>query len=139
MLKEADIVEALSVLVNDYWKEKASPYLLSFVEPALTERGINYKEMLGDERLKAFVKRTKGKTTYDVVEHPSQRAKVGLIPPDATFSYPSVEAEMVAPTRRVSEGELLLLNFLRSVAKLPDDDLNAINIPLRVFVKLVEK
>lgn len=125
------------------WQSGEQPYWLSMLAPDLKPLGIDYKSILGEERLKAFVKRTEGETTYRVVEHPRIKAKVGLVPWEQTFVF-TIEAAAESGRENsrsdvVYGREKVVLAFLKSLAKLSDDELDSVVLPTRVLVKLLDR
>ncbi|HEX7876185.1 MAG TPA: hypothetical protein VF489_06325 [Sphingobium sp.] len=141
---EADIVEFLAGKAKAAWDdpENSRPYLLSFTGPDFREAGINYQSALIGERLKAFVERTEGENSYRVVKHPTQSAKIGLVPWGVDFQFEDVGT----PTARARDRQdrhagqgSILIEFLNALSALPERDLEGMVIPARVLVKLAKK
>jgi hypothetical protein len=138
---EGKIIEFLAEKAKDAWKDE-HPYLLSFAGPDMAKASIDYRAILDGERLKAFVERTAGKDTYQIVKHPHQKAKVAIVPSDADFSFKDIDQEIGSSRsahRRVGERGATLLNFLDVLSELPAEDLDGVVIPARALVKLAKK
>lgn len=138
---EDTIIRFLTEKANASWRDQ-KPYLLSFATPDMLDAQIDYKAILGGERLKAFVERTATEGGYRLVKHPHQRAKVGIVPDGVVFEFDDAVQEETVPTRMVpgeqAQGSVLL-NFLSALSSLPEEDLNGIVISTRVLVKLARK
>ena len=135
-----DIQRVLSEKAKERWETEKRPYLLSDVGLDMKIRGIDYRAILGEERVKGFVQRTQEAAGYRLVAHPSQKAKIGIVPAGVDFSFAEAsEADgeqarkPVEPSRR--EGPVIA--FLRAVSRLPDEDQDAVIIPVRVLTKLL--
>jgi hypothetical protein len=138
---QKDLEVFLKSKAYHFWQEE-QPYLLSQAGPELKAAKIDYRTILGDEKLKAFVKRTGVTGGYRLVEHPIQKAKVGIVPADVQFSFPTARTDGASAERRlttVSDRGRVVLAFLRALSSLTDEDLEAVSIPVRVLAKLVAK
>lgn len=124
------------------WAAEQQPYLLSSVAPDLKARGQDYRSALGEERLKAFVKRMGETGEFRVVEHPRQKAKVGIVPVGEDFEF-SEEGDRlpngpgVAARAFPSSRERTVLDFLRILGHLPDPLLEEVSIPTKVLARLL--
>lgn len=127
------------------WDNDSPPYLLSNLPSDLKPEGVDYREILGEEKLKAFAKRTEGAETYKLVEHPTQKAKIGLVPSNSNFEFLVDETLNEEPDINTaqrpkrSEGTRAVLDFLHTLSKLTDDELNQIIIPTKIWVKLITR
>ncbi len=142
-LTENDFKEFLRKSVEETWEATEEPYLLSFVADDLKKQGQDYKSALQDgERLKGFVKRVaQTEDVFTIVQHPSQLAKVGLVPHDKTYVFP-IEARDegktgVSPSK--SRNEAILVSFFHLLKDLPADILDDVHIPTRAIVELLRK
>ncbi len=138
---EDTIINFLTAKANAAWEDK-QPYLLSFAGPDLTDAQIDYRSVLDGERLKAFVERTSGEGGYQLVKHPHQKAKVGLVPHGAEFQFDDLDQEEPVSwdsSRSTQPHGSTLLDFLNALSKLPPEDLDGVVIPTRVLVKLARK
>lgn len=131
----------LAARADFFWKNGEQPYHLSLVAGDLKAEGVNYKDILGDEKLKAFVARTSDENGYRLVEHPLKKPKIGIVPADAKFEFTDIpplprsspNPKLLAP----SSQDRAVLDFLQVLSKLDDADLDTVIIPTRVFVKLL--
>jgi len=132
------ITKILKEKADQMWSELSQPYLLSLAGPELKSRGIDYLAALGGERLKAFVRRTAPQSGYRLVEHPTQKAKVGIVPSGIDFQFSEAEegAEPARP-RVPGNNAQVLVAFLRALRNLPGDDLDKVIIPTRVLVRIL--
>ncbi len=138
------LTQFLRERAQERWETDHQPYLLSLVATELREKGKDYREAIGEERLKTFVKRMAEASGYAVVEHSTQRAKVGVIPAGETFAFEQPEGDLTGPPskgreRVGSENERVVLAFLRALARLPEPLLDEVNIPAKVLVKLLAR
>ncbi len=145
MKSTSDLLAFLKEKAEKNWKEQEQPYFLSMVSPELREMNIDYKSILGAERLKTFVQRMRSESGFKIVEHPTQKAKIAIIPSSENFEFevdPKLNFTREAPLRdrRKSDNrEEAVLSFLRLLGDLPKDDLDAINIPVRVLARLIRQ
>lgn len=118
-----------------YWRERTSPVLLSALPKILETEDPNYRAVLGTRTLKVFIKETGEATGYRLVEHPTQRARVGVAPTAANYVFPlELEPKTVA-TKSHREATLA---FFRALATLPDAEFDKVVIPTSVLVKLLK-
>ncbi len=140
------LIAALADLARKHWDDTQpdhQPLLLSNIPPLLKTRGLDYREILGEQRLKDFAHAEESATTFAVVTHPVHKAKVGIIPSDETYTFPDDTPLTEAgrdrgPPRLPPTGghAVATIRFLRALAELPEEDLEGIVIPTRVLVKL---
>jgi hypothetical protein len=127
-----------------HWEESRSPYLLSNISPELKARGVDYRAVLGEQKLKDFVHANAG-LDFKVISHPAQRAKIGLIPAGEEYDFLTVETDAAegpieAPRKSVGGSRVgAMVSFLRALSHLTDEELDQIVIPTRVLVKLVAR
>jgi hypothetical protein len=139
---EADIITFLRAQADSSWKSAQEPFLLSQAPPGMKATGLDYRAILGDERLKAFVKRTEGPGGYRLVSHPSQKPKVGIVPAGENFEFQADdlgEGTERVPHRRTegAQSDYSSRAIVRALSRLSDDELDQIIIPTRIFVKLL--
>ncbi len=136
---EVELQNFLAERTAQHWKDsEGQPYPLSRVPLDLKEEKSDYKSIIFEEKLKDFVRRTQHDRLYKLVEHPVQKAKVGIIPPDENFEFPidPIHSEQAAYGPDYSDRGDALFAFLRALSKLPKEDIDAVVIPTRVLVKL---
>ena len=132
---EAALGAFLKEKAAENWKNEA-PYLLSSLAPDLRLESVSYREVIGaDETLKQFVQRTGETYGYKIVQHPSQKPKVGIVPADADFEFEDT-GQKPLQERRSGPPDGVLYNFLRALGKLPASEIDKIVIPTSVLVKL---
>lgn len=129
---------------QEAWDTNQQPYLLARLSPDLAKEGVNYKDVLGNQRLKDFVRSAPDR--IKVVTHPSQKAKIGLIPSDKDFEYDATPAptETKAPTPSSFSGKgsgsrrrYIVSNFLQLLSELDDADAAQVQIPTHILTKLM--
>lgn len=138
---ESGLISFFKERAEQQWDDNEQPYLLAAAPSHLRHVGVNYKEVLGEEKLKAFIKRTQGPDTFRLVEHPNQKPKVGVVPSTAEFSFAPTEPTAGPgdhPTNKV-DSEEVVMNFLRALGNLRDADLDGFTIPAKTLAKLVRK
>lgn len=129
---------------QEAWDKDQQPYLLARLSPDLVREGINYKDVLGNQRLKDFLRSAPNR--LKMVSHPSQKAKIGIIPPDKDFEYevmPALAAAKASPPSPVSERSggsrrrYIISNFLQLLSELDDVDAAQVQIPTHILTKLM--
>ena len=130
---------------RETWEAQQQPYLLSRLSPELSKEGIDYKGILGEQRLKEFM-RTAPAGRIKVVTHKTQKSRIGLIPADQEFEFETV-AEAVAqpPLVKPSGTEkgkrswraYIVSNFLQLVSELDEAEAAQVQIPLPLLTKLM--
>ena len=138
-VERTELGDHLRVIVNENWAQSERPILISLVPDHLRLRAPNedYKSALGSASLKTFVKSSQNEFGYRVVEHPTQKAKVGLVPEGTDYKFPDDEAKAVeANPDTFNKSGADGIALLKSLAKLSDSDLDKITIPVAVLAKL---
>lgn len=131
-----DLSSALREIAQDHWKIIQQPVLLSGVPTRLQEKlGGDYKEVLGGESLKSFIKTSGSKNGYQLVEHPTQRAKLGLIPGDVVFEFPEDEAKDVPLSSALTKQDID--GFVKVLKCLTAEELTRVTLPASLLVKLL--
>lgn len=129
---------------REAWEKDQQPYLLARLSPELAEEGMDYKSVLGGQRLKDFF--GGAAEQVKVVRHPSQKSKVGLIPADKDFAYveAAAPADRKAPPRTVtperfngSRRRNVVAHFLQLVSELDEADAAQVQIPTHILTKLM--
>ena len=140
------IIEIAAQRALEVWTARQQPYLLALLGPDLKARGVDYKEVLRPLRLKEFLQ-SEGPAKVKLVLHPTQRAKIGIIPKDQDFSYdasvvvPTVTSELDRSTQgavRPPTPRFVVMNFLQLVATLPKEEAEKVQIPTSVLAMLVK-
>lgn len=141
-MTENELKEFLRKSAEESWEATGEPYLLSFVANDLKGQGADYKSALPEnERLKSFAERVQeADQIFKVVQHPTQKAKVGLIPFDKTYAFPlEPREERKAAVVGRSRSEQVVLSFFDILKGLPDDVLDDVHIPAKAIVLLLRK
>lgn len=142
MNDDAKLVESLKTIASEYWRPD-SPIYLSNVPRILAKLLPDFRNILGERSLKSFTKTTEAEGTYRVVEHPTQREKIVLIPFDKEFQFAvdnespsvgSVESGVRSHGTRVKT-----LDFLACLAHLTEQERAQVVIPTTVLVKLLRR
>jgi hypothetical protein len=128
------------------WERDQQPYLLAFLSPDLTKEDVDYKEVLGGQRLKDFL--SAATAHIKLVFHPHQKSKIGIIPADKDYIFP-VAAPDPAPVvepKALSEERggrslrrYIVSQFLQLVADLDDEDAAQVQIPTHILAKLLRE
>jgi hypothetical protein len=130
--------------VQEVWDGHQQPYMLARLSPDLAKEGINYKKVLGETRLKDFFRAAANR--IKIVTHPTQKAKIGLIPPGENFEFAS---ETSASKPRVdlvsnliergrgSRRRVIVSNFLQLLSELDDTEASQVQIPTHILSKLM--
>jgi hypothetical protein len=137
------IVEFAAAQAATEWDAEQRPYLLARLSPDLAARGVNYREILGDQKLKDFIRTAAEK--IKVVTHPTQKSKIGLIPPDKTFEYTAEAGPAEEPTAAARRRERpsasrrhhIVMDFLHLVSELDDTEAALVQIPTNILTKLM--
>ncbi|MBN8815293.1 MAG: hypothetical protein J0J06_07595 [Sphingomonas sp.] len=142
-MTEDELVSYISAKTKEQWESYEAPYLLTSIATDLRKDGKNYKDVIGEERLKTFAKRLEEQGVVKVVEHPIQKPKIGVIPPEAEFAYTADDAhsdsERRLPRITKSSNEVVLIQFFRAIASLPDDLVEQVIIPTKVLAALTRR
>lgn len=138
--KQTNLISVIEELVDTYWEKNKEPLLLSNLSPLITQNinDENYKNELEGKSLKQFISSRGEKTGWKIVQHPIQLAKIGLIPSESGFQFSADENILksridVKPKNSRSSDAVALLDILK---KLPASELEKINLPISVLVKL---
>lgn len=131
------LVTALKEISDKYWAENNAPLLLSALPRMIEGKVPNYRSVLGSRTLKVFINETAEVGGYKLLEHPTQRVRVGVAPAAAQYEFPQ-EAPRPPRTIAVKSNQEATLAFFRALATLPDADLDKVVIPGSVLVKLLK-
>lgn len=137
MSTNSELDNTLRDIATEYWATHNRPLLLSNLPPLIEEKLQDYKELLRGASLKGYIKGREGACGYKLIEHPMQKAKVGIIPSDIEykFSPPPVDNPSV---RKSKADPGAIISFLAELAKLPEAEVEKIDIPVSVLVKLLK-
>ncbi|OCX24827.1 hypothetical protein [Pseudomonas graminis] len=135
-----EIKDAIHSITLEYWAAHSRPLLLSNLPPLVEAQVTNYKNMLEKRTLKSVIKEVAAEGQVRLVMHPTHKAKVGVVPTSAVYEFE--EEARPAPakdsdTSKPREDEPVLL-LLRALARLSPEELEKVNIPVAVLVKLLK-
>ena len=137
-----NLINKINDIVSAFWADKKRPLLLSSLPNELITAGIEDYKTIADGNLKKFIELPTEDSTYKLIEHPTQRAKIGVMPKEFEFNYDDVSSEkatMKRSNRPPLACEESTVAFLKSLSKLSDEELESIVIPTKVLVKLFRK
>jgi hypothetical protein len=120
------ITTKIKEISEEYWHDHCSPVLLSALPLILERAGRNYRAALGSRTLKGFIKETADEAGYKLVEHPSQQARVGVVPADADYHFPP-EPNHITKAIPAKSNKEATLAFFHALATLPE---RAVVLPL---------
>lgn len=138
---EKTFIAFLSNKTLETWGEGQRPYMLSSIAVDFKAVEGDYKEVIGQERLKVAVSRLSEGSDFKVIEHPFQRAKIGLVPKDVEFEFQEitqVNGKSSDRGRGIEQRHRAVLNFFKVLGELSPEDLDGVVIPARVLVKLLK-
>lgn len=137
---QQELVDILSDITKRHWSTHKKPLLLSSIPPLLVNQFQDYKIALSGRTLKRFVKETENleDSQYKYIEHPSQKAKVGLTPKEINYLFPEpTNSNEINPTF-LSDSEKSLINFLKALKNLSQEDQDKIHLPVSVIVNMIK-
>ena len=124
---------ALKTIAEEQWQQRRQPVFLSSLPPLLEAKGlVNYKEILGSQSLKDFLKDSGPSYGCKLVEHPTLRAKLALVPLDVPFDFTSDAAKPPAVSITPADVE----TFFRVLTFAAEDGSNFM-LPASVVTKLI--
>lgn len=140
MTTRQSLIKSLTGIALMHWETKGVPVLLSNIPPLLLNGEPNYKEFLGSQSLKQFIKDTEIEdgAQYQLITHPTQSAKLGLVPLPDGASFKFEESSILEPSISDRSSEKALIDFLKALKKLPAQDLAEVHIPVSVLVKMMK-
>lgn len=127
---------------KEVWDKSQKPYYLSFIAVDLAKSNIDYKPIIAPLRLRQWATVNEVAGTKLVI-HSKHKAKVGYIPENVEYSFDDEDLMEKPETAVVSKkshhrevDRRPLFNLLESLSKLSDKELEAIHIPVKIFVRL---
>jgi hypothetical protein len=134
-----DLADKIVALATANWAEVSQPLLLSRLGPDLKAKDFDYKEILDGQGLRNFIDKEVGELT--VAQHPQQFAKVGVHPASQTFSYSDAIVEDKVESSefdKLRKNRRAFYGFIQAISELPAEEIEGVNIPARVIVRLLE-
>lgn len=148
MADELEVKMALKRIADAHWAHRESPILLSELPKKLKDEAPNYKEVLGGKSLKAFAMAGGQGAGFKLIVHPSQPAKLGLVPEHVEFEFPNDEAHpqgdisavlgLGGVRTRIPRSQEPVLVLLRALRTLPSEELEKVVIPVSTLIKLLK-
>ena len=141
---EDELITFLTHQANQAWKaEPPQPYLLSNVTPDLKAQGKSYRGAVGEKGLAQWALSAE-QHKFTVVRHPTQKAKVGVIPFGEVYVFPEKRIESNAEnqplqTTGARRTKPIIVRFLESLSRLEQSDLVKIEIPVDIIAKLMKE
>lgn len=124
---------ALKSIADDHWQQRRQPVFLSALPKLLEARKVgDYKDALNGQTLKQFAKDFGPTYGCRLVEHPTLRAKLALVPLDVPFEF---DFEVRTPPEAGITPEDVA-TFFRVLAFAADDAPNLM-LPASVIAKLI--
>ena len=124
---------AIKSIADEHWQQRRQPVFLSSLPPLIEAKGLaNYKEILGGQTLKQFLKDTGPTYGCKLVEHPTLRAKLALVPLDVPFDFASEVPKPLAVAITQADVE----TFFRVLTFVAEDGSNLM-LPASVVAKLI--
>lgn len=135
MTKE-ELQSKLEKLTCDYWDKNQKPLLLSGLVPAIEREGILLSDVIGEVRIKEFIKQTSYEGAgYKLVVDPIHKARIGIIPSKENYSYSGrVDTSSNAT---LDASHKTTMDFLALIKQLPKDEADQVHIPIRILAKLL--
>ncbi len=124
---------ALKSIADEQWQQRRQPVFLSSLPPLLANKGLDsYKDILGTQSLKQFIRDSGPTFGCKLVEHPTLRAKLALVPLDVPFDF-AAEVRS-APATGITPDDVR--TFFRVLAFVAEDGADLM-LPASVVAKLV--
>lgn len=139
MKNEMDLKNAIVKHVGQEWRQ-GRILLTSHLGHLLRDDEIVPSEIIIGKSVTNFIRESVPEV--EVVKHPSQRAKIALIPKGEKYSFESEVVESVdieddhSDTLKKSRGAFYA--FVREISRLPASEIDKVNIPFSIVVKLLE-
>ncbi|WP_298236582.1 hypothetical protein [uncultured Azohydromonas sp.] len=126
---------ALKAIADENWTKRRQPVFLSALPGLLTARGLdNYKEALTTgQTLKLFIRDSGPTYGCRLVEHPTMRAKLALVPLDVPFEF---DTEPRKATEQADITASDVETFFKVLAFVANDGSNFM-LPASVIAKLI--
>lgn len=147
----------IATRAHEMWEHEHRPYYISYIAIDSSKNGVDYRDLIKPLKLRQWAI-TNEIDGFKIVEHPHHKAKVGYVPTTAEFSFDDVDPAEEATGDAAAEGapepegarksrthaasgpvktRRAMLQFLETLSKLGDDELDQIKIPVRTIVRLL--
>jgi hypothetical protein len=142
-----EIVSFIEARTQHNWQERKEPLLLSLLGSEMLVINPNYRDVFAPMAFRQFLSsKTAGK--LQIVQHPNQKAKIGLIPREEIFTFPenSETIQEINPafvdkkysSKRRVQGKYIVQNFLDLLSDLDSEDVSRVSIPIDVIAKMIK-
>lgn len=128
------LILSIAELARTTWQRDKQPLLISNIPRQIPDK--DFRAVLGTEGVKGFVARTCDAGKYKLVEDPNHKARVGIIPADETYEFPTSTKHPVAGEKHKGE---TMRRFLELLGELSENEQRSVVIPINVITKLLQK
>ena len=133
-----DLAAALRTIAEENWQKFQQPIFLSVLPKRLVDRlQADYKQVLGEQSLKSYIQASGSEKGYRLVEHPTQRAKLGLVPAGISFEFPLDDKVAAVYKNELSRQDID--GFVRVLQSMSADELRSVSLPAHLVVTLLSK
>lgn len=137
---EHSLKNYLEEKVHEHWNLSRDPFLLSFIGKDYKKDAI--KEQTEGLSIISWINKNSELLSVKIVSHPSQKAKIGLIPKNENFSYQGEEFEIdtlsINNNKEIMSDRDLTLSFIALLQrKCTSKELEQIHIPINILLKLL--
>lgn len=130
-----NLANTLREIAIENWQAFRQPMLLSGLPKKLSERlDADYRQILGAVTLKKFIKDSGPAMGFRLVEHPTQRSKLGIVPTDVDFEFQIEPSIPVSDTLSYQD----IQGFTRVLRSLTPDELRRMALPASLVVRLLD-
>jgi len=131
MANQVDIKTSIKEEVDKYWDANKEPFLLSSIGSIYPKEDIQaYTKGVS---LRNWIDSNRKELGVQVVVHPLQPARIGLIPLNETYTFSKTTDSKKNTDRELTLAFLEMLN-----TKLSSKELDEINIPFKILTKLLK-
>lgn len=140
------IIEFADIRAKQSWEKFGKPMLLSLLGSELSALNREYGDLIEPLKLREFLT-ANSQDKFAIIQHPTQKPKVGLIPYGKEYVFPIEDHEEGSapdqyqelgrtPNRR-TQGKYVVQNFLDLLANLDHEDVQRVQIPIDVIAKMI--
>jgi len=141
------LLKFVEARVEQNWESNKYPLLLSVIGSELSVLKSGYIDLFAPMKFREFLS-TNSADRFEIVQHPRQKAKVGLIPCSKEFAFPieretsesgdSKDHRSNRSDGKRMPGKYIVQNFLDLLSRLEPEDISKVNIPIDVIAKLMK-
>lgn len=135
----SSFIEFLKARARESWDSRRTPYYLSYIAIDLKKQDVDYRRFTRPLKLVQWLSANKVPETR-LVSHPTQKAKVGLIPENAEFDF-LTDVDAGAGTTKIKTAAYRaqsLIKFVESLKDLPEDVAKDFNVPANVLIAILK-